>query len=178
MLSSLSSTARLARVSAQHPWRTVAAWVLLLVITIAVQAIAPLDSTTELILLNDPESNRGWALLEDHGIRPERSGSETVIVRSETATIDDPAFQETVQRVTDNVRADTGIVAGATNYYELSAQDPQAAAGLVSADKRTTIIPVTLAGSLEDAVANGAGFLTLVHGERDAAPGFEILTFL
>ena len=176
MLSSLSSTARLARLSARHPWRTVATWVLILFAAVAVQAVAPLDSTTELNLLNDPESNRGWALLEEHGIRPERSGSETVIVRSETATIDDPAFRETVLRITDTVRADTGIVTGATNTYELSAQDPRAAAGLVSADKRTTIIPVTLAGSLEDAVANGAGFLTLVHGTRDAAPGFEILT--
>lgn len=174
--SSLSLTARLAQFSARHPWRTVAAWVLVLVAAIAVQATAPLDSTTEVTLLNDPESNRGWALLEEHGIRQERSGGETVIVRSGTVTIDDPAFQETVQRVTDTVRADTGIVASATNYYELSAQDPQAAAGLVSGDTRTTIIPVTLAGSLEDAVANGAGFLALIHGARDAAPGFEILT--
>jgi RND superfamily putative drug exporter len=166
----------LARVSALHPWRAVAAWVLVLVAAVAVQAIAPLDSTTEVTLLNDPDSNRGWDLLEEHGIRQERSGTETVIVRSETATIDDPAFQQTVQRVTDTLRADTGIVAGATNYYELSAQDPQAAAGLVSADKKTTIIPVTLAGSLEDAVANGADFLTLVHGQRDAVPGFEIMT--
>src|SRR5687768_7078756 len=176
MIRSKLSTTALARMSAQHPWRAVAAWVLLLVAAIAVQAIAPLNSTTDVDLLNDPESNRGWDLLEEHGIRQERSGAETVIVRSETATIDDPVFQQTVQRVTDAVRADAEIVAGATNYYELSAQDPQAAAGLVSADRRTTIIPVTLVGSLEDAVEHGADFLTLVHGQGDAAPGFEVLT--
>ena len=40
-MASLSSTARLARISAHHPWRTVGAWVLLLVAAIAVQVIAP-----------------------------------------------------------------------------------------------------------------------------------------
>src|SRR5688572_28085927 len=172
----MSSTERLAHVSARHPWRTVIAWVLVLVAAFAIQSIAPLDDTTEVSLLNDPESNRGWDLLEEHGIRQQRTGTETIIIRSETATIDDPAFQQTVQQVTDAVRADTEIVAGATNYYELNAQNPDAAANLVSADKKTTIIPVTLTGSLEEAADHGAEFLTLIHDQRDAAPGLEILT--
>jgi RND superfamily putative drug exporter len=175
-MTSLSSTARLARLSAQRPWRTLGAWVLVLVVAIAIQAVAPLNSTTDVNLLNNPESKRGDDLLEEHGIRQERSGTETVVVRSDSTTIDDPAFQQTVQRVTDALRADAEMVAGATNYYELSAQDPGAAAGLVSADRKTTIIPVTLTGSLEDAVENGADFLALVHGQRDAAAGFEVLT--
>jgi RND superfamily putative drug exporter len=175
-MSSLSLTPRLARISAQRPWRTVGAWLLILVVAIAVQTIAPLNSTTDVNLLNNPESDRGWALLEQHGIRQERSGTETIVVRSETTTVDDPAFQQTVQRVTDAVRADTVIVAGATNYYELDAQDPRAAAGLVSADKKTTIIPVTLVGSLEDATDHGADYLALVHGQRETAQGFEILS--
>jgi putative drug exporter of the RND superfamily len=176
MNKSMSSTARLAHVSAQHPWRTVLAWVVLLIVAFAIQAIAPLDDTTEVNLLNNPESNRGWDLLEEHGIRQERSGTETIIVRSESATIDDPAFQQTVQQVTDAVRADTKIVASATNYYELNAQDPETAANLVSADKTTTIIPVTLTGSLEEAADHGAEFLDLIHAQRDAAPNLEILT--
>jgi RND superfamily putative drug exporter len=175
-MASLSSTARLARISAQRPWRTVGAWVLLLIVAIAIQGVAPLNSTTDVNLLNNPESNRGWDLLKEHGIRQERSGTETIVVLSETTTVDDPAFQQAVQQVTDAVRADTEIVSGATNYYEMSAQDPQAAAGLVSADKKITIIPVTLTGSLEDATENGADYLKLIHGQRDAAPGFEVLS--
>src|SRR5215212_7525267 len=174
-MTSLSSTARLARISAHHPWRTVAAWVLLLVAAIAIQVIAPLNSTTDISLLNNPESDRGWALLELHGIRQERNGIETIVVRSATTTVDDPAFQQTVQRVTDAVRADGAIVAGVTNYYELKAQDPQAAAGLVSTDQKTTIIPVTLVGSLEDATEHGADYLALVLGQREAAQGFDVL---
>src|SRR5688572_5406060 len=88
----LSSTARLARLSARHPWRTVLIWVLVLVAAGAVQAISPMRSTTDVTLLNDPESNRGWDLLQEHGIREQRPGTETVIVRTEATTVDDPAF--------------------------------------------------------------------------------------
>jgi RND superfamily putative drug exporter len=173
---SLSSTARLARASAARPWRTIGIWILLLVGAMALQTLTPLDSTTEISLLNNPESVQGWDLLEQHGIRKERSGTETVIVRSQTTTVDDPAFQQTVQHITDALRADSEIVSGATNVFELNAQNPGAGDGLVSSDRMTTIIPVTLTGSLEDAVDNGDDFLDMVHVERDAAPDFQVLT--
>jgi RND superfamily putative drug exporter len=172
----LSMTARLARASAMNPWRTVIIWILVFVAAGVLQAVTPLDDTTDVELLNNPESNRGWELLEEHGIREERSGTETVIVRSESVTVDDPTFQQTVQQVTDAVRADTEIVAGATNFYELSAQDPDQAAALVSADRMATIIPVTLRGSLEESVEHGDEFLEIIHGQQDAAAGFEVMT--
>src|SRR5680860_593956 len=106
----LVSTARLARISAQHPWRTVAAWVVLLVLGLVIQGIFPANTTTTVGLLNNPESRQGWDLLEEHGIREERRGGETLIVQSATTTIDDPAFQDTVQRATDAFRADTDVV--------------------------------------------------------------------
>jgi RND superfamily putative drug exporter len=170
------STAGLARISAHHPWRTVAAWVALLVLAVVVQAVRPADTTTDVGLLNNPEAQQGWALLEEHGIRAERGGTETLIVRSATLTVDDPAFRATVQRATDAFRADTDVVAGVVNYYELGAQDPETAAGLVSADRKTTIIPVTLAGSLDDAIGHGADVLALVHTLQDAAPDFTVLS--
>jgi RND superfamily putative drug exporter len=175
-MSSLSLTARLARTSAGHPWRTVVAWVLVLVAAVAIQAVAPLKSTTDVNLLNNPESNRGWDLLEEHGIRQERPGTETVVIRSNSTTVDDPAFEAAVQSVTDGIRADSELVASATNYYELNANDPTSAAGLVSSDRRTTIIPVTLVGSLNDAIENGKDYLTLVHSQRSAVPDFEVMT--
>jgi RND superfamily putative drug exporter len=177
-MSSLSSTARLAHNSSRHPWRTVLIWVGIFVFFGAIQGAFPLQSTSDVKLLNNPESDRGWNLLVEHGIRQERSGTETVIVRSTTTTVDDPAFQQAVQQVTDAVRADQEIVAGATNYYEVNAQNPNAAAGLVSADRKTTIIPVNLVGSLNDAAEHGADFLAIIHGQRDAVAGggFEVMT--
>lgn len=175
-MKNLLSTTGLARASARRPWLVVIAWIALLVLAIAVQAVWPANTTTDVALLNNPEAQRGWALLEEHGIRDERHGGETVIVRSKALTIDDPAFQATVQRATDAFRADTDVVASAVNYYELSAQDPAAAASLVSSDRRTTIIPVTLVGSIEDAVTHGPDVLALLHTLQDAAPDFTILT--
>ena len=175
-MTSLSSTARLARFSALHPWRTVAAWVVLLVLSGVIQGVVPVNLTTDVALLNNPESQRGWDSIEDHGIRPERPGTETIIVQSETTTIDDPAFTATVQGVTDAFRADTEVVASAVNYYELNAQNPEAAAGLVSADRKTTIIPVTLAGSLEEATEHGVDVLALLEEQQAAAPDFTLLT--
>jgi putative drug exporter of the RND superfamily len=153
-----------------------AAWVVILVLGLVIQGIFPANTTTDAGLLNNPESQQGWALLEEHGIREERRASETVVIQSATTTVDDPTFQATVQRATDAFRADTDIVASVVNYYELSAQDPEAAAHLVSADRRTTIIPVTLAGSLEEGVEHGSDVMTLLHTLQDAAPDFTILT--
>lgn len=175
-MKNLLSTAGLARSSARRPWLVVAAWVLLLVLAVVVQTVQPANTTTDAGLLNDPESKRGWDLLEEHGIRAERHGAETLIVQSSTMTIDDPAFQQAVQRVTDAFRADTDVAASVVNYYELSALDPEAAGNLVSADRKTTIIPVTLVGSLEEAVEHGPDVLTLLHSLQDAAPDFTILT--
>jgi RND superfamily putative drug exporter len=169
----LFSTAGLARSSARRPWLVVAAWVIVLVLAVVVQSILPARTSTDVGLLTNPESQQGWALLEEHGIRAERRGTETIIVQSATTTIDDPAFQVTVQQATDAFRANTDVVASVVNYYELNAQDPAAAGGLVSADRKTTIIPVTLAGSLEDAAEHGADVLALIDTLQDPRSPFS-----
>ena len=174
-MKTLFSTAGLARISARRPWFVVAAWALLLILAVLVQTALPLKTTTN-SLLNNPESEQAWDLLVEHGIRAEHSGSETLIVQSDSLTVDDPAFQTAVQRATDAFRADTEVVASAVNYYELSADDPLAAAALVSADRRTTIVPVTLVGSVDDAVEHGADVLALVETLQAATPDFTVLT--
>ncbi len=135
----------------------------------------PANITTNAGLLNNPESQQGWALLEEHGIREERRGTETLIVQSSRLTVDAADFQATVQRVTDAFRAETELVDSVVNYYELSERDPQAASLLVSSDRKTTIVPVTLVGSVEDAVDHGARVLELTHTLQDAAPAFTVL---
>ena len=175
-MTSLSSTARLARFSASHPWRVVVAWLVILGIAIAIQSVSPINSTTSSVLQNDPESQQGWDLLEEHGIRQERSGTETIIIRSNALTVDDPRFEAAVRSVTDALRVDSDFVASASNYYELNAQQPESAARLVSTDRQTTIIPITLTGDQDDALALGADVLAFVDNQRAVLPGFEILT--
>jgi uncharacterized membrane protein YdfJ with MMPL/SSD domain len=175
-MASLSFTARLARFSAHNRWKVVISWVVALVIFGALQGIFPLNSTTGVELLNNPESEQGWDALKEHGIQDERHGRETVVIQSSSTTVDDPGFQSVVQSTTDALRANSDVVANATNYYELSGQNPDAANDLVSSDRKTTIIPVTLTGSLEDASHNGDEMLDIIHGQQDAHQDFTILT--
>ncbi len=170
------STTTLAKTAAKHPWWMVLAWVILLVGFGVIQSVAPMRTTTDVTLLNNPESVKGWDLLIDHGIRQERPGSETVIVRSTDKTIDDPAFQQAVQAATETLRADTETIASVTNYFELNAQSPEAAQDLVSADRKSTIIPVTLAGDLQQGTENAPAFLKTFESAQEVATGFELMT--
>src|SRR5690606_11088850 len=87
---------------------------------------------------------------------------ETVIVQAESATVDDAAYREHVERVTADLRGMEGIVEPetVTNFYELSANPETAemAAGLVSEDRRTTLIPVTLTGTQDEATATASRY--------------------
>src|SRR3954452_19189261 len=111
------STESLARSTSARPWRTIIAWIVFLVVFAgAAQAIFPLQTTSDVKLLNNPESEQGWQALIDHGVREEEhSGTETVILASTTLTVDDPTFQSAVQSTTDALRADSSVVSSATN---------------------------------------------------------------
>ena len=88
---SLLSTSGISRLSALHPWRTLGLWILMLVFA-AMSASTLNDAlTTEGGFLNSPESQKGADLLEER-LRGEDPVTETVIIRSESETVDDAAF--------------------------------------------------------------------------------------
>ncbi len=158
----LPFTARLARISAARPWRMVAAWVFVLVLAIVVMGVIGTNTTSEIRFTNDPESQHGSEVLADAGLDDNNPTDETVIVQAESATVDDAAYREHVERVTADLRGMEGIVEPetVTNFYELSANPETAemAAGLVSEDRRTTLIPVTLTGTQDEATANASEY--------------------
>ena len=176
MPSSSFSVAGLARASARRPWFVVAAWILAFVLAIGVVAGAGLSTTTEFEFLNDPEAARGSDLLEASGLRAKDPVTETVIVRAESTTVDDPAVRAVVERTSAGLRALAGVVVpeSVVTYYEARDAGAPQAEGMVSADRRTTLIPVTLVGTLDDATARAADFLAAVHRER--SDGIEVLT--
>lgn len=145
---SLLSTGGLASASARHPWRVVAIWVLAFVVGGYFASTIGDHTTTEATFLSNPESIQGLDLIEERmGCRDPLT--ETVIVASETLTVDDPAFQQVVMDTTNELRSLSGLVDQSPqttfNYFEAkAAPDPAAAAaaeGLVSADRHTTLIP-------------------------------------
>jgi RND superfamily putative drug exporter len=174
------ATENLARQSARKPWLTIGLWVVALLIAGYFSGVLGLNTTTEVKLLDNPESQQGWDALKDHGLRPETPARETVIITSKTAdgggdaavTVDTPEFRAAVESVTNALRQETEMIDpnSVTNYYELSAQNPDAAQGLVSADRRSTIIPATFVGSLDDALDHGAEYLELLDEQEEALP--------
>src|SRR5262245_4998101 len=131
--------------------------------------------TTQADFTNTPDSKQAQTLLEQRLTGPQRS-NEVVIVRSESTTVSDPQFKAYVQRLKGDLDALKPAVVQAT-------EDPYRAGGqFVSADRRATLIPVTMAGSLDDADTNidqvldrtlnaprPAGFKVWVAGEATAA---------
>ena len=171
------STEELARASARRPWLVVAIFIVLLVGAGIVSAAAPIRLTTQVELLNNPESGRADDLLRESGIRGPRPGTETVIVRSESSTVDDPAFQQVVEQVTAELRnhPDLVIADQVFNYYEGKQQGNPGADGLVSADRHTTLIPAVMKGDLNDAIQNAPDYLDVIEG-INAPTGFEVLS--
>ena len=174
-MNGLLSTAGLARVSARRPWLVLAAWLVLLVLA-GVAATGLGDAfTTEGDFTNRPESVRADDLLESR-LRggQDQPVTETVIVRSDTATVDDLAFRQVVERTAADLRALPAVVASVSTYYDAVAAGASEASGLVSADRRTTLIPVALVGDFDQASAHAAAYLDVI--ERQGAAGVAVLT--
>jgi RND superfamily putative drug exporter len=173
LMSRRPSTAGLARSSARHPWRVISVWVVILVLATIVGSGLGDVLTTDEEFTNRPESVRAADLLESR-LRGPEPVTETIIVRSDTATVDDPAFQAVVEQVRSDLVALPDIVASVVTYDQALRDDPAAAATLVSADRHTGLIAVTLVGDHEDTEAYAERYLDTVA--RHGAHGFTVLT--
>ena len=162
-----SITARLARASARYRWYVIAAWVALVAVAGGLAFGIGDVLTADDAVVSNAESERAETLLEER-LRGPEAPQEFVVVRSATGTVDDAAFAEVTSDLLVRIRMLEGTVVAATSYYETGYE------GLVSADRRTTLIPVTLAGEIGDAEAM-AGPLVGVVESFEAPAGFETL---
>ena len=183
-MTSLLSTGGLARASARRPWIVIGAWVLTLVLSgLAAAFLLGGALTSEITFTNTPDSVRGFDLLDERMVVTDpttgqvttnaQPASETIIVRSETTTVDDPIFQDRVQGTTDAIRAVPGI-ARAQSFLDAGGPGAPAAAGLISADRHATLIPVTFAGVLEDAADRFQPYVDSLEAQR--VDDFQVLT--
>jgi len=169
----LFSTAGIARTTARRPWRTLGAWVLIIVAMVVLSGSLSNPLTSEDDFTNNPEAVKGADLIEDR-LRGSDPLTETVIITSDSTTVDDPAFQQVVADTTAALRNMPDVVASADNYYESLAADVPGAEGLVSEDRLTTIIPVTLAGEYDDVSDYGSLYMDTV--EAQGGQGIDVLT--
>ena len=161
-------TEALARAGIRHPWLTIAAWMVALVIGLGLNAtLLASATTTEMSLGGGVESDRAADILEQ--ARGPDPLVELIVVQGAGSTVADPAFRAKVETVTAEVVAlGPDIVAGAANYY-LTGDPAQ-----VSPDQSATIIQVVLAGEFKEASEHVGEVLEIVEAQnRD--PGFEVL---
>jgi RND superfamily putative drug exporter len=162
-------TERLARTSARRPWIVVGLWLALFLVGGFLASGVGDVLTADMSLTNNPESSQAETLIEDKLRGPERA-TETVIVRSDNATVDDPQFRSFVDDLLVDIRGLDGLVQQATSFYETGDES------LVSADRDTTILPVALVYEQEDATDEIGPFMDLMDEVNESQPGFEVLT--
>jgi putative drug exporter of the RND superfamily len=156
------STESLALACARHPWRTVGAWLVAVLVSFALIATLFGDLTSEGEVTSETDSKRADELrFERFRPTPEdarQQVSEVVVISLEGGTVDDPAVEQRVEALADELRD-----AGATNVVTLGDDDE-----LVSEDREATVVLVGL-GPNEDAV----GDIVEAVDRLDAERGFD-----
>jgi putative drug exporter of the RND superfamily len=163
------STTTLARGSAKRPWLTIGIWVLALLGAGAIIALVlPGSLTAQYSFLGQPDSKTGQELLAQKLDMPQKA-NEVVIVRSQSATVSDPAFRAAVVALQARLTAlGPGVVDGVTSYYRGGGK------ALASADGHSTILPIVMAGDLTQAEKNIDKVHAVVHA-ADGEGGFDTL---
>ena len=163
-------TEALARISARRPWLIIILWAVLVAIAVLLSG-SLLDSatTTELRLGGGVDSQRAAELLETRLRGGPEPITEIVIVQSDALTVDDAAFREKVEAVFAGIVAlGPETITVAQHYYQAGDES------LVSQNRQTTIMPVVMTGTLEEATGNVEQLLHVVR-EADHAEGYRVL---
>ena len=138
----------IARASSRHPWRTIGVWLVLIVAMGAVSSqLLGGVLNQDIAFTNSPESVQAQDVIDQRfGNGTEVDSTEFVIVQSESRTVDDPQFKEVVTALQEEIAALDGetLASSPVTYYDVAQQSEEQAAGLVSADHRTTLISVPL----------------------------------
>ena len=167
------STGGLAQLCAKHPLRTITIW--LIIVGLSVYFAQGLGDalTTEVTITNKPESVVGSDLLAAR-LRPYDPVSETVIIQSAVLTVDDATFRAYTAETVQGLTGLADIVDNVTDPYQIMDGGDSTAGGLVSADRQTLLIPVTLIGSFDDATGNGEEYIGAIQAMRQ--DGFTLLS--
>jgi putative drug exporter of the RND superfamily len=171
-------TERIARACAAHPGRTFAAWGLVLLASALALVFLMRGLTTDALLTNDPESDRALEAYE-RAFPPEpgRDATDLMVVRSDSAPVDEPRFRSFVEEVVGDLRA-SGAVGRTVTYWD--SRD----ATLVSADRRATLVPLAIRGEDEaadvvdvvEAADEDPAFAVSVAGDETIDHDFNLLS--
>ena len=132
------STEAIAGASARRPGRTLAIWLVILVVAGGLSATMLGEVlTTDAQFTNTPEAVAAQDMIEDE-LRGPEGRTEIFILQPESGTADDPEVQEAVAGF-QKAAMELGPVQGAVSFYDTD--DPS----LVSEDGSILLVPVTFA---------------------------------
>ncbi len=172
-MTSWFSTEGLARISARHPWRTIAVWLVIIVLGAVAASGLGNALSTDVNFTNKPESVKGTDLL-DARMNNSSPVTETVIVQSTTATVDDAAFEQAVKQDANTLLGLNGVVTNVTTYYDAKAAGAPQADQMVSPDRKTTIMNVELGNDIDKANNHADEYMNAVSGLSSSS--FKVLT--
>ena len=163
------STQSLARSSARRPWTVIGIWVVVLVVFMALAATRLSDALEfEFRITNDADSVVADRLIEDRLSGPKKS-NEIMIIKSESLTVDDEDFRQKVESTFGSIMGlGDGIVEGGVHYYTSGDES------LVSRDRHSTVIPITMAVDVATAGDN-IGEVHDIVVAANAQREFEVL---
>ena len=155
----------IARACARHPWRTLAAWAVVLVGAGFLSALYLGGAlSSEVKSTNNPESTRADAVIAASFPGSDKP-QEFVILRSPTLTVDDPAFRERVAAISAGVLAlGSDVVESEIDYTNTPSP------ALISTDRHAAVAVFTVAGDRADADSK-AGALVAAAKAAGEAPG-------
>jgi len=159
----LGFTGAIAKAAARHPWRIVGLWVALVAVAYFAASTMSLTASPDTA---GTESTKAAQLIEQR-LRAQTQPEEFIIVESESLTADAPEYGAFVDGLVGDLRA-LDEVTGVGSYRDGDQ-------GLVSADGRTVLIPVTLAGDMADAADTALPVVELVNN-ADASGRFRVTT--
>lgn len=133
-------TGRIGRWSAEHPWRSIAVWLLLVVLAVFGGGSFGSEKLAGARAGSGSSGRAGVAADKAFSLH----ASEQVLIRSTTKTADDPAFRAAVTDVVERVAA-TGLI---TDLHSPYARD---ADGQISADRRSAVVAFQVVGKLDTA---------------------------
>lgn len=159
----LPFTGRLAWQAANHPWRVMGLWVVLIVMAYFAAATMQLTASPG---TPGTQATRARDLI-DQRLRQDTPPEEYIVIEAPESTAADPAFSAFVDSLVAALRA-LPEVESVVSYRD-------GAEGLVSQYGHTVLVPVTLTGDIADAADTAAPLLDIVE-EADGSEGFRVTT--
>jgi RND superfamily putative drug exporter len=156
-------TGGITRFAARHPWRTLGAWVVLVVVAFGAAGAMNASSNTATA---GTEATTAESLIEER-LRAETPPEEFIIVESETTTAENAAFAGFVDSLVADLEA-LGEVESVASYRT-------GGEGLASQDGHTALVTARLTGDKEDA-ADTAKPVVAVVDAADGTDSFRVTT--